>query len=283
MHEPPTAPAAMATTNRKRPRIDLTVQPGERKRGKSMFGIVLGTLNKAKIEDKERNASEAAKKRHLIEERLQTKLRKETDTVRRAEEAKKDKTTANRKEEELQLRDSIYKLRRVRLPLLTNFLLTSDVIPSSGSSPPPPSSNPLAPPPRSHPPPLYYLPVVLTADQEAFLARRKAEVTEATEKEWQAFRAERTEGIEEIKQLRQRVAEEDARRKEEREANKEEGGKDKAMAEADSKVEPEAEMEVDEGAKPALEPAAPKESSGEPERKDEPVPMQADDEDAVEY
>lgn len=61
MHEPPTAPAAMATTNKRRPKIDLTVMAGERKRGKSMFGIVLGTLNKAKIEDKERNASDAVR------------------------------------------------------------------------------------------------------------------------------------------------------------------------------------------------------------------------------
>ena len=51
-----------------------------------------------------------AKKRQLIEQRLQDKLRKETDSVRRAEEAKKDKTTANRKEEELQLKDSIVRL-----------------------------------------------------------------------------------------------------------------------------------------------------------------------------
>jgi hypothetical protein len=50
----------MATANKKRPRLDLNPQGArERKRGKSMFGIVLGTLNKAKIEDKERNASEA--------------------------------------------------------------------------------------------------------------------------------------------------------------------------------------------------------------------------------
>ncbi len=48
-----------------------------------------------------------ARKRQLIEQRLQDKLRKETDSVRRAEEAKKDKTVANRKEEELQLKDSI--------------------------------------------------------------------------------------------------------------------------------------------------------------------------------
>lgn len=175
-----------------------------------MFGILVGTLNKAKIEDKERNASDAvchrqicahyccpdlvfckAKKRQLIEQRLQAKLRKETDSVRRAEDAKKDKTAANRKEEDLQLKDSIvcdvafaldvkltfmqYKLRRTRLPILANFLLTSDDIPLDASTPPP-SENPLAPVPRSHPPPLYYLPAILTSDQEAFLTRRKAEV-----------------------------------------------------------------------------------------------------------
>ena len=48
-----------------------------------------------------------AKKRQLIDQRLQAKLRKEIDSVRRAEEAKKDKTSANRREEELQVKDSI--------------------------------------------------------------------------------------------------------------------------------------------------------------------------------
>ena len=33
----------------------------ERKRGRGMFGLVLGTLNKAKVEDKERNASDAVR------------------------------------------------------------------------------------------------------------------------------------------------------------------------------------------------------------------------------
>lgn len=43
----------------------------------------------------------------MIDQRLQAKLRKETDSVRRSEEAKKDRNLANRKEEELQLKDSI--------------------------------------------------------------------------------------------------------------------------------------------------------------------------------
>ncbi|KAL6304958.1 hypothetical protein BKA93DRAFT_731935 [Sparassis latifolia] len=319
--EPPTGPAAMAPKNKKRPRIDLAVESRERKRGKTMFGLVLGTLNKAKNEDKERNASEAAKKRHLIEQRLQDKLRKETDSVRRAEEAKKDKTTANRKEEELQLKDSIHKLRRTRLPLLANFLLTSDQIPVDDDTPPPPSTNPLAPMPRTHPPPLYYLPAILTPAQETFIQRRQAEVKEATEKEWVAFREERTAGVEEITQLRQRVAEEDARKKLERGVEPEAGerpgaptaaaDKDAVMATEDStggdvssstanrpetqdapRPEREAGMEVDKDeAVPATAAPSAVETAKEvvqvqvqqQEHKEEPAPMHADDDDAVEY
>lgn len=58
--ESPTEPAPAVET-RKRPRLDVSELTGgrDRKRGKSMFGILVGTLNKAKIEDKERSASEA--------------------------------------------------------------------------------------------------------------------------------------------------------------------------------------------------------------------------------
>jgi hypothetical protein len=70
-----------------------------------------------------------------------------------------------------------YKLRRTRFPQLANFLLTTDVI-TSDDSPPPPSTNPFSLAPRSHPPPLYYLPAILTATQESFITRRKAEVSQ---------------------------------------------------------------------------------------------------------
>jgi len=257
-----------------------------------MFGILVGTLNKAKNEDKERNASEAAKKRQLIEQRLQDKLRKENDSVRRAEEAKKDKTAANRKEEELQLKDSIYKLRRQRLPILANFLLTSDVI-SSDDLPPSTSTDPLAPIPRSHPPPLCYLPVILTPAQEAFISRRKTEINEAAEQEWNLFREERLAGIEEISRTRQRVAEEVAARKD---LNKDEmetdvpvqnddapasavaedSGRSNVAADGDStgKV---ADMDVD------ADDAAGQTKTNESERKEELNSLQADDDDAVEY
>lgn len=55
---------APATQDSRRPRFNFNVQGGaaagaERKRGKSMFGVLVNTLNKAKAENKERNASEA--------------------------------------------------------------------------------------------------------------------------------------------------------------------------------------------------------------------------------
>lgn len=46
---------------RKGPGIDLSTETRERKRGKSMFGLLLGTLNKAETEDKARCASEAVR------------------------------------------------------------------------------------------------------------------------------------------------------------------------------------------------------------------------------
>ncbi|KAF9645929.1 hypothetical protein BDM02DRAFT_3119495 [Thelephora ganbajun] len=292
--EPTTAPAPTAApAMRKRPRLDLNSEPRERKRGKTMFGLLVGTLNKAKTEDKERSATDAAKKRQMIEQRLQDKLKKETDSVRRAEEAKKEKQTANRKEEELQLKDSIHKLRRTRLPLLSNFLLTSDVIPTDNVTSPAVTANSLAPPPRSRVAPLYYLPAILTSAQEAFLAERKEEVKGAVEKEWESFRQERTAGIEEIGQLRKRVQEEEARKKpeptEEETKAPTPGPEEKPKPVAEAGKE-ETKMEVDEpiaAATPADKKgeSTPPTTQGQPAdpEKDSPEPMQADEDDAVEY
>ncbi|KAI1784408.1 hypothetical protein LXA43DRAFT_224415 [Ganoderma leucocontextum] len=279
------APPEGAEKTKKRPRLDMAVEPRERKRGKTMFGLVLGTLAKAKNEDKERNASDAAKKRQLIDQRLQDKLRKETDSVRRAEEAKKDKTSANRKEEDLQLKDSIHKLRRTRLPLLSNFLLTSDVIPPVDSDARA-STNPLAGPPKTRPPPLYYLPAKLLPSQEAFLQRRKEEVQEAVEKEWDAFKTERTAGIEEISSLRERVAEE-SRRKTERREHADENDDAKMAIEGDDGHKPpsrephngDVKMDVDDAAEKER-----KESAVKDEKKANVTPPGPGyDDDAVEY
>ncbi len=64
--QPTQATVAAAAAPKKRPRLDLTVEPRERKRGKSMFGLLVGTLNKAKTEDEARNASEAVRTRARV-------------------------------------------------------------------------------------------------------------------------------------------------------------------------------------------------------------------------
>lgn len=63
--EPTSTIEPTSTETKKRPRLDISQLTGgrDRKRGKTMFGILVGTLNKAKIEDKERSASEAVSTR----------------------------------------------------------------------------------------------------------------------------------------------------------------------------------------------------------------------------
>ncbi len=72
--QPAEATAAAALAPKKRPRLDLTIGPRERKRGKSMFGLLVGTLNKAKTEDETRNASEAVRMSFCIRNRAASDL-----------------------------------------------------------------------------------------------------------------------------------------------------------------------------------------------------------------
>ncbi|KAJ3746660.1 hypothetical protein DFH05DRAFT_1607572 [Lentinula detonsa] len=197
-----------------RPRISLGNGTRGGRGGKSMFGLVLGTLNKAKTESKEREASDAAKRRQLLEARLQAKLRNETAEVRKQEEAKRDKTLAVRKEEELGVKLSVYRLRRTRTPYLANFLCTSDVVPDELTIEDEVEQSDSqfhakilekAKPPRSHPPPLYYLPKKLLPSQEAFLKKRKEQIEAASAAEWSAFVTERDAGVKDIRELREKV------------------------------------------------------------------------------
>ncbi|KZP05151.1 hypothetical protein FIBSPDRAFT_1054247 [Athelia psychrophila] len=139
-------------------------------------------------------------------------------------------------------------------------------------------------PPRTQPAPLYYLPAVLTPAQEIFLARRKAEVHDAAEKEWAEFAAERAAGVEEIREMRERVREEQDRKKAERESREEAAVEAKGM-EVDEPVVEVVKEETKQASKVepvvvVVEKVEAKEES-KPEEKDD--AMQADDDDAVEY
>jgi hypothetical protein len=146
-----------------------------------MFGMLVGTLNKAAVEDKARAASEAARRRSLTEQRLQARLRRDAESVRKAEESKKGKAVASRKQEEVQLKDSLAKAKRRRLPLTARFLTTADVYPTTTEEMDENTDASLLPSAlpnlsRTHPPPLFFLPAKLLPAQAALLERRKAEV-----------------------------------------------------------------------------------------------------------
>jgi hypothetical protein len=116
-----------------------------------------------------------------------------------------------------------------------------------------------------------------------------SQVQEAVDKEWSAFCTERSAGIEEIKQLRQRVVEADERRKSERAAEKDaeppvELADDGAIETKPGAREPEQDVEMQVDAEDVgKEVKDDSEGTLDPDRKDEPVPIQADDDDAVEY
>jgi hypothetical protein len=108
------------------------------------------------------------------------------------------------------------------------------------------------------------------------------QVNEAAVKEWETFKDERAAGVEEIKDLRQRVAEEQERRKAERESRGEIDA-DKEMATVnDSPTAEKSKDGMDVDDTPG-EVSTKDESKDEPDVKDESAAMQADDDDAVEY
>ncbi|KAB5593773.1 hypothetical protein CTheo_2742 [Ceratobasidium theobromae] len=226
---------------KKRPRIDMSTEP--RKKGRSVFGMVLGTLKKAKDEDKVRASTETAKRRAEVEGRLARELTRRKDQVRMESESKKQRSKAHQREEDIAFKDSMIRHRQTTLPGLANFLLTTDNIPSDftfdpsavsepGDTdtnmadantkenaprgkqvsqfiplPPRSRSTPSGPGARTDGPPIYFLPAVLLPQQKAFLERRQLETKRLLAAEEEAWKIERQKGLEEIQTLKQSAEE----------------------------------------------------------------------------
>lgn len=126
----------VSATSRKRVRSEVEGEP--RKKGRSIFGQAFGTLKKAR---KENVVTEAVgftllffwfgalivgfcggqeKKRIEIDTRIMGRITKEQSTTRKQEEAKKDRISATRKEEDIALKDAFVSFRSL-LPLWMAF------------------------------------------------------------------------------------------------------------------------------------------------------------------
>ena len=116
---------------------------------------------------------------------------------------------------------------------------------------------------------------------------------EAAEKEWEEFKEERAAGIDEINQLRERVAEEESRRKAERRETVDENDGDAKM-DGDSPVEGDkarngegqngdVKMQVDDGAETEKTTEKERQEVAKEDKKREATPTPGYDDDAVEY
>lgn len=110
-------------------------------------------------------------------------------------------------------------------------------------------------------------------------------MAEAAEEEWRLFQGERTAGIEEVNQLRQRVAEEDDRRKQDKSLEKDAMDTDLKLRSptVESNGHKDTAMDVDDGVPKTKDEPKGAPAPSESEKKDDAASMQADDDDAVEY
>ncbi|KAG8820160.1 hypothetical protein FRC17_010239 [Serendipita sp. 399] len=206
---PSTAPTApQPKPERARRKLDLS----QNKRG--AFSVLMGTLNKAKKEDKERNASEAAQKRALLEKRLHAKLARQSKSADRATQSKRERAAAAKKEEELAMKENLMRFRQRQIPNLAQCLLTSDRIDTDTQSLTSQEVLAAFQPPRSHGPPgkaaksvIFYKPAKLLPWQEELISRRTSLVKAALEQEWNDWKVEKEEGLEKVEKMKKSAEE----------------------------------------------------------------------------
>ncbi|GAA5878896.1 hypothetical protein JCM1840_000833 [Sporobolomyces johnsonii] len=189
------------------------VRAESRKRGNRMFGVMLGTLKRAKQDTSVQ--SDAAKKRQELEERLASKLgaekREMEEKLAREREAKELKLTILKKEDDIANADSIYRVRHDAKLNLAGFLCTTFTLP-----PPEPTTDSISVPfsPRlphamkltnpSASRPIYYLPYRLLPSQEDRIEDQIAAVKKHVRRdrdEWDDARAAK---VDELEQARRR-------------------------------------------------------------------------------
>ncbi|GAA5981180.1 hypothetical protein JCM11641_003137 [Rhodosporidiobolus odoratus] len=197
-------------------------------RGNRMFGLMLGTLKRAKAQTSTATQTSAGRKRAEIEEKLQEKLGKERKEASEKEQNERDlrdlKGEIQRKEDEVVMKDSIYRTRHNAKLDLAGFLCTTFALP-----PPPPSSDlpPAFLPKLPHsmtlrdpraPRPIYYLPRRLLPSQEDRIEDQIDQVKKEMRFEREGWEKERKgvrEEVEELKRKREEVVERVERRERE--------------------------------------------------------------------
>ncbi|KAG8898337.1 hypothetical protein FRC00_002967, partial [Tulasnella sp. 408] len=96
---------AAGPSGKKRPGQEKKPEPA--KKSRSLFSQVYGTLKQKAKQESASEPTEAVKKRREIDARIYGKINRDVNLVRRQEEAKRDRHSALRKEEELAIKDDV--------------------------------------------------------------------------------------------------------------------------------------------------------------------------------
>ncbi|GAA5941243.1 hypothetical protein JCM10213_007462 [Rhodosporidiobolus nylandii] len=236
-----------------------------KQRGNRMFGVMLGTLQRAKKQVSSANTTEAGKKRAEIEEKLQEKLHKErrdaAEKEGREREAKELKLEILRREEEVAVGDSIFRTRHNAKLDLAGFLCTTFTLPPSATSNIPTGPSDDIPPaflpklphamslhdPRA-PRPIYYLPRRLLPSQEDRIEDQIDAVKKEMRKErdeWEERKKGKLDKLEQARRKRderfediERAEREERQRRRREEEDREDRERERARRERISTREP---------------------------------------------
>ncbi|CDZ98791.1 Pinin/SDK/MemA protein [Phaffia rhodozyma] len=211
----PNSPIKQTEAEKREERRKKGLGADEKKRGKRLFGGLLGTLDAFKKEERKRDASDAAKRRELITNRIQTKLRSENtiseELATKERSARTLRLEAERKEFEVKLKSGSLATRHRSLLRLSSFLLTTSSAPTQSVSPDTDaslspstshlsslfpissqSSGILKPRPEVTLPALFYSPAKLTDEQQTKVNRQLEEVENLVKREKTAWVEERS-------------------------------------------------------------------------------------------
>ncbi|GAA5961288.1 hypothetical protein JCM3765_002900 [Sporobolomyces pararoseus] len=209
-------------------RIQDQLKQESRKRGNRMFGMMLGTLKRAKQQVDTSVESDQMKKRLELEKKLKDKLDGEKKLIQirndREREVRDLRMNIQKREEEISSADAIYRVRHDAKYNLAGFLCTSFPLPTPASvtdaisvpfNPRLPHSMHLTTPTNSSSSsstssasrPIYYLPYRLLPSQEDRIEDQIDLVKKATKRDQEEWRDLKLGKQKEIRKLRDELEE----------------------------------------------------------------------------
>ncbi|POW11669.1 hypothetical protein PSTT_05119, partial [Puccinia striiformis] len=212
-HHPADDRIIESNNHEEQPRKKLKLTDADKKRSARMFGSLMGTLSKFQDETSKTKQTEAAKRRAAVENRLQTKLKLEAESLHRLRACEAEETSLKqhvlRKTDELGHLSQLHKIKFANKLAFSHYLRTSDKMTSSKLIPDETDQNEpgdlkstaiydrIIRPRQS----IYWLPNKLLPEQKEFIDNQRRETREEVEEEQHQWEEERLTKEEELEKL----------------------------------------------------------------------------------